>query len=214
MDVETIIRTIGVLGIAAIVFAESGLLIGFFLPGDTLLFAAGFLAQQGVLAVDINILVAALLFAAIMGYSVAYMFGERFGRRLFKRPNSLIFNHNNLMRAEAFYEKYGPLTVIIGRFVPFIRTFVPIVAGIGSMKRSTFLLCNIVGSILWIASTTYLGYFGGAWLQERGINVEMLVMPVILAVLLISLASPIFHLLHDRDRRATLLKTIRRFNNR
>lgn len=206
MDINAIIHAIGVLGIAGIVFAESGLLIGFFLPGDTLLFAAGFLTQQGVLGVNIHLLVLLLVIAAVLGYSLAYVFGHKFGRKLFTKPNTPIFNHANLMRAETFYEKYGPVTIVIGRFVPFARTFVPIVAGIAKMSYATFLLYNILGAVLWIASIVYLGYFGGAWLQQHGINVELLVMPVILGVFIISFASPVVHILRDPSMRAAWLK--------
>ncbi len=209
MDIEAIIRAIGVLGITGIVFAESGLLVGFFLPGDTLLFAAGFLTQQGALGVNIHLLVLLLTIAAIAGYGLGYVFGHKFGRKLFAKPNTPIFNHDNLIRAEKFYEKYGALTIIIGRFVPFARTFVPIVAGIARMNYTQFTLYNAIGAVIWIASIVYLGYFGGAWLEERGINVEMLVMPVILAVVVFSIASPLWHIVRDPGMRAAWLKKLK-----
>jgi len=206
MDIETIARTIGVLGIAAIIFAETGLLVGFFLPGDTLLFAAGLLTAQGVLGINIHAFVLLLTVAAIIGNSAGYAFGARFGRKLFKKPNSAFFSQENLQRAEKFYEKYGALAVIIGRFTPFVRTFVPIAAGISKMTYATFTLYNVIGGFLWIASVTYIGYYGGNWLHERGINIEAIVMPVILAVLLISLASPLYHILANPQKRQAWLK--------
>lgn len=209
LNIEEIIRTIGVLGIAAIVFAESGLLVGFFLPGDSLLFAVGFLASQGVVETNLVGLISLLFIAAVIGDSVGYSIGLRFGRRLFKRPDSLFFNHKNLERAENFYEKYGPITIILARFTPLVRTFAPTVAGIAKMKYSTFLTYNVIGGALWTSSITLLGYYGGAFLESRGINVEALVLPIILLAILITLASPVYHILKDPSSREILLKKLK-----
>src|SRR5207247_332126 len=130
---------LGLIGILSIIFAESGLLIGFFLPGDSLLFAAGFLVQAGVFKINIYLLVSLLFFAAVLGDSVGYTFGRRVGRKLFNRPNSLLFRQENIQKAEEFYAKYGGKTIIIARFMPIVRTFAPVVAGVGKMRYTTFL---------------------------------------------------------------------------
>lgn len=208
IEIEPLIRAIGVLGILAIIFAETGLLIGFFLPGDTLLFAAGLLASQGTIGLNVHLLVLVLAVAAIAGNTVGYWFGNKIGRKIFKKPNAIFFSHKNLERAEKFYEKYGPVTIIIARFTPVVRTFAPIVAGVGSMKQSLFQLYNVIGAFLWIGSITYLGYFGGAWLNDHGVNVESLVIPVILAAVLFSLLSPILHIARDKESRDIFLKKL------
>lgn len=209
LNVEEILRTIGVLGIALIIFAESGLLVGFFLPGDTLLFAVGFLASQGAVEVNLVTLISILFIAAVVGDSVGYSFGYRLGRKLFKKPDSLFFNHKNLDRAEKFYEKYGPITIVIARFTPLVRTFAPVVAGIAKMKYSTFLIYNVTGGALWTIGITCLGYYGGAFLEEHGINVDALVLPVIAIAILATLASPIYHILKDPNSREIFLKKLK-----
>lgn len=209
MELTELISAVGVLGIAAIVFAESGLLIGFFLPGDTLLFTAGFLAHQGLLG-NVHVLVALLFAAAVIGDSVGYSIGRRFGRRLFKKQDSLLFKKENLVHAEKFYERYGPITIVIARFVPVVRTFAPMVAGIGNMTYKRFVLYNVVGGLLWTAGITYLGYFGGAFLEERGIEVDHLILPVIAAAVLLTLISPLWHIIQDKKSRAMLLQKLGR----
>lgn len=209
IEIEPLIRAIGVLGIAGIIFAETGLLAGFFLPGDTLLFAAGLMASQNVIGLDINLLVLVLLLAAVAGNTVAYAFGKKVGRRIFKKPDALFFNHANLQRAEKFYEKYGPATVLFARFVPVVRTFAPVVAGVGNMRHAIFQVHNVIGGFLWIASVTYLGYFGGSWLEARGISVDTLVLPVILLAVIISTLSPIVHILRTKEGRAMFMRKLR-----
>lgn len=203
------IQAIGVLGIMMIVFAESGMLVGFFLPGDTLLFTAGFLTQQGVLGANIHVLVALIAVSAIIGDNLGYFIGHKVGRKLFSKPNSIIFHQDNLQKAERFYEKFGAFTVLIARFIPIVRTFGPVVAGIGNMGYRGFLMFDIIGAIIWSSLITYLGYYGGAFLQSRGINVEMLVMPVVLLALFISIASPLIHILREKDHRNALLRKLK-----
>lgn len=180
-----------------IVFAESGLMIGFFLPGDSLLFTTGFLASKGLL--DLKILLPLLFAAAVLGDSAGYAFGRRVGRRLFEREKSLLFHKGNLLKAEKFYEKHGKKTIIIARFMPVIRTFAPIVAGIGHMEYKTFLTYNIVGGFLWAVGVTLLGYFLGQipWVEK---NLEI----AIFAVVGISILPPIIHILQDPKHRKQL----------
>lgn len=208
LELEEVIRAIGVLGIAAIVFAESGLLIGFFLPGDTLLFTAGFLAHDGIIGVNVHLMVAILFVAAVLGDNVGYWFGKKAGPRIFKREDSILFHKENLQRAEKFYEKWGPITLVIARFTPVVRTFAPIVAGVGKMDYKKFMFYNLFGGLLWTTSITYLGYYGGAFLEANGIDVEALVVPVILFAVLVSVASPLLHIIRDPKSRNMVLRRL------
>ena len=161
LDLVEIIKTIGYLGVWGIVFAESGLFFGFFLPGDSLLMTAGLLASRGLL--DIVILTVGIFTAAVLGDNVGYWFGNKVGPPIFNRKNSRFFKRKNLRKAKEFYDKYGAITVTAARFVPFIRTFAPIVAGAVSMNYRTFLFYNLVGGVLWGIGMTMLGYVLGVW---------------------------------------------------
>ncbi len=209
IEIEPLIRAIGVLGIMAIIFSETGLLVGFFLPGDTLLFAAGILTHQGTLGLNIHLLVLLLSLAAVAGNTVGYLFGKKIGRKIFKKPDALFFNHANLERSEKFYEKYGPVTIILARFTPVVRTFAPVVAGVGNMNYGIFQLYNVLGGLAWVASVTYIGFYGGAWLESHGVSVETLVMPVILLAILFSALSPLVHILRDKKARDMFLRKLR-----
>ena len=208
LELNAVVGAIGVLGVAGIIFAESGLLVGFFFPGDTLLFAAGILAQEGVLQINIHFMVLVLFVAAVAGVLLGYEIGRRFGRRLFRKPDSILFHQANLERAEKFYEKYGPITIVLARFIPVVRTFAPVVAGIGNMNYKRFLFYNLVGGAAWVAMVTYLGYYSGAWLNAHGVNVDTIVMPVILAVVVLSLASPAYHVLANKKSRRKVLQKL------
>ncbi len=199
--IESLISTVGVIGVAAIIFAESGLLIGFFLPGDSLLFTAGFLVHQNIMHFDIHLLVAVLFAAAVLGDSTGYAFGRRVGRRLFNRKESIVFRQENLVKAEEFYEKHGAKTIIIARFVPVVRTFAPIVAGMTKMHYKTFLTYNVIGGLLWAVGLTYLGYFAGTLITRTGINIEY----VILGIILISILPPLIHILKEKKNRDAIL---------
>lgn len=199
-----LISLVSVYGVAGIIFAESGLLVGFFLPGDSLLFTAGFLVHQGIIQFNIHALVAILFVAAALGDNVGYTFGRRVGRRLFQRKNSIMFDKENLLRAEAFYEKHGGKAIVIARFMPVIRTFAPIVAGVSRMNYKRFALYNLIGALLWAVGITYLGYFAGSWITAKGINIEY----VIFAIIFLSIAPPILHVLRDKKRRRVILNTV------
>ena len=154
----------GLIVLAIIIFAESGLLIGFFLPGDSLLFFAGFLASDAggnTLPGGLPAVAATAAIAAILGDQVGYAIGHRFGPTVFDKPKSRFFNPEYVVKAEAFFEKYGPKTIVLARFVPIVRTFVPTVAGAGKMHYRTFLTYNILGGVLWGAGITTLGFFLG-----------------------------------------------------
>lgn len=158
-DLEGLIKWGGLTVLIIIVFAETGLLVGFFLPGDSLLITAGLIAAQGYL--DIYVLNVTLILAAIIGDQVGYWFGKKTGPKIFKREKSLFFAKDHLVKAKHFYEKYGGRAIIYARFVPFARTFAPIVAGVGEMDYKKFISFNIFGGIFWVTSMTLLGYFFG-----------------------------------------------------
>ena len=158
-DVETIVRVGGLAALIAIVFVETGLLVGFFLPGDSLLVTAGIFAAHGDL--DIVTLNIALSLAAIAGDSAGYAIGRRTGPKIFKRENSLLFRRKHLIAAQEFYNKHGGFTIIVARFIPIIRTFAPVVAGVAGMHYRRFIAYNVWGGILWVLSTTLAGYFLG-----------------------------------------------------
>jgi membrane-associated protein len=158
-DVQTLVRVGGLTVITAIVFAETGLFVGFFLPGDSLLFTAGALAAQG--HFSIVLLNTLLIVAAIVGDTVGYWFGRKMGPALFTRAKSLFFNPAHLRRAHDFYEKHGGKTIVLARFMPVIRTFAPVVAGMGRMEYGRFLAFNVFGGMGWVLSMTFAGYFLG-----------------------------------------------------
>ncbi|HSX28300.1 MAG TPA: VTT domain-containing protein [Candidatus Saccharimonadales bacterium] len=196
-DLTDVIKAIGLIGVMAIIFAESGLLVGFLFPGDSLLFTAGILASQHLLNVNIHVLVILLFLSAVFGDSVGYAFGRRVGKRIFRREESLLFHPENIRRAEAFYERHGGKTIILARFVPMVRAFAPIVAGVGRMKYRKFVAFNFVGGFLWTASMTYLGYILGTKVP----NIDHYVLPIIGFIIVISLAPPAIHLLKDKENR-------------
>jgi membrane-associated protein len=204
LNVEAIIQSGGLLLITAIIFAESGLLVGFFLPGDTLLFTAGFFAAQGKLSLPWLLLL--ILIAAVLGYESGYYIGRRFGKRLFQKKDGLIFRQEYLLRSEAFYQKHGGKTVMFSRFVPVVRTFAPIVAGIGNMPQKRFTLYNIIGGAAWTIGVSLLGY----WLGSKIPNIDRYLLPVILFAMAISFGPTLYHVVKDPKIRQKLLKKITR----
>lgn len=204
IDLIEFIKWGGVLAVAAVIFAESGLLIGFFLPGDSLLFTAGFLTSAGYVPVNIHVLVVILFFAAALGDSVGYMFGRRVGHKVFNRPNSLLFRQENVQKASEFYERHGGKTIVLARFMPVIRTFAPIVAGVAKMKYKTFLMYNILGALLWAVGITYAGYFIGGYFESIGVEIDHVLIPIIILILLTSIIPPVIHLLKDKKQRTAM----------
>lgn len=190
LDPVTIIKTAGLLGIFVIVFAESGLPFGFFLPGDTLLFASGIFALQGFFPITILMILIAI--ASILGGNVGYWTGKKMGRRLFERDLSFFFNKKRIIDAENFYKKYGPVTILVSRFIPFIRTFSPIIAGVGDMNRKAFNFYNITGGILWATIVPLFGYFFGHLIP----NPDRFLLPVALLVLCVSFLPFVLKIFH------------------
>jgi len=208
IDLMQILPTIGFIGILAIVFAESGLFFGFFLPGDSLLFTAGFLVSQNKLGVDIWTLAVGCFIAAVLGDSVGYAFGKRVGRRLFNREDSWFFHKSSILKAEEFYKKHGKKTIVLARFVPAVRTFAPIVAGIGSMDYKTFLIYNVLGGLLWGVGLTVLGYYMGNLIPKS--IIEPLFIFIVLTIILVSLLPAILHIMGDEEARNGIKKQLNR----
>jgi membrane-associated protein len=181
-NVPELIRLGGMAGLILIVFAETGLMVGFFLPGDSLLVTAGLFAARGDL--DIVWLNIALIAAAIMGDATGYWIGSRAGQALYNRPNSFFFRREHLIRTHEFYEKHGGKTIVIARFVPIIRTFAPVVAGAASMTYRQFATFNVLGGIGWVTSMTLTGYFLGQLVPDIDKHLHLLVAGVIFLSLL------------------------------
>lgn len=202
-DVEQLIQTGGILLVSFIVFAESGLLIGFFLPGDSLLFGAGLAASQG--RFPLLTLIVAVVAAAIIGDNVGYSIGRRAGPRLFKKKDGLIFRQEYLQKAESFYEKHGGKTIILARFTPIVRTFAPMVAGASKMDRSRFMLFNVVGGLLWGVGLPVLGYAVGQRIPHLDKYIEL----VMIGVIIVSFALAFGHLFKDKKTRTMIVHGIR-----
>ncbi len=185
LNPRDLIDKVGLVGIWMIVFAESGLLIGFFLPGDSLLFTAGFFASgpssiPSALHLNLPLLLIGCFVAAVAGDQVGYLFGHRVGRTLFKRPDSRFFKRQNLEKAQRFFDKHGAKTIVLARFVPIVRTFAPIVAGVSTMRYRTFVTYNVVGGLLWAVGVTLLGYFlGQIEVVEKNIEITLFVIVAI-----------------------------------
>lgn len=162
-NISNLISQYGYIIIFIFIFIETALLVGFFLPGDTLLLFAGYYVATGRLNMILVIITA--IFAAVIGDTIAYEIGKKGGRRLFQKKDSLFFSSNHLERAEKFFHKHGPVTVLVARPIAFLRTFAPVVAGIGHMKYSKFLMYNMIGGILWVIVFTFLGYGIGEFLK-------------------------------------------------
>ena len=192
LDPIAMVKTGSYLGLAIIIFAESGILLGIFFPGDSLLFAAGLLSAAGFLSFGPLVLI--VVVAAIVGDSVGYWFGANVGVNFFKRKDSFFFKQEYLKRTELFYQKYGGRAVVLARFVPIVRTLAPILAGIGSMSYSTFLRYNILGGLLWGAGMLSLGYFLGSIIP----NSEHYILPISLVIIVVSFLPILLILLRGK----------------
>jgi membrane-associated protein len=196
IDPQQILKSFGTIGLFIIIFAESGLLFGFFLPGDSLLFTAGLFAAKG----DLNIVVVLVgcFLAAVIGDQVGYAFGRKVGPSIFSRPNSKLFKQEYIQRADDFFESHGAKTIVLARFVPVVRTFAPILAGVGSMKYRTFLIYNLIGGFLWAVGVTSLGYLLGD--QIGADNIDKYLLPIIAVVIFLSVLPAVFEVLKHRRR--------------
>lgn len=210
VDLESLIETVGYIGLWIIIFAETGLLIGFFLPGDSLLFTAGFLASQDIL--NLWILVPVCFTAAVIGDAVGYAFGHRVGRGLFRRPESRFFKPAYLVRAEAFFQRHGGKAVILARFMPIVRTFVPIVAGAGAMHYPRFAAFNVIGGVLWAIGLPVSGYFLGEAIPE----VDRYLLPIIALIVIVSILPSVIHVWRESgdEIKALVRRQVRQYTAR
>ena len=194
-NAEHVVQSGGILAIALMVFAESGLLIGFFLPGDSLLLAAGFFAGQGKL--PIVWLIVAVVVAAIIGDNVGYRIGRRFGPKLFKRSDGIFFRREYVEQTQGFYERHGGKTIILARFVPIVRTFAPVVAGVGKMDWRRFTFFNIFGGLFWGVGVTLVGYFIGTAVPD----LDNYFVPIVIIGAQVILAIALIHIFKNADSR-------------
>jgi len=203
-DLVSLIQTAGYLGVFTIVFLESGLLIGFFFPGDSLLFTAGFLASQGYL--DIRVLISGCFIAAVAGDSIGYLIGAKLGPKIFIKENSIFFHKKHLERAQSFYDKHGGKTIILARFIPVIRAFAPVVAGAGKMDYKRFVFFNFFGAVLWAIGVTLAGYYLGNLIPD----VDRYLLPIVGLIVIASILPALHHILVDAEIRASIIRKLKR----
>lgn len=195
-DIPNLISSIGLIGVTGIVFAESGLFFGFFLPGDSLLFTAGLLASQGL--INIIALLVLTFIAAVLGDNVGYATGKKIGDSLADKEDSWLFKKSYLEKTEAFYKKYGKKAIIFARFMPIVRTFAPILAGAGNMEYKTFFKYNLIGGFLWTWSILLLGYFLGSAFP----NIEEYLTPIIIGIIVLSVLPSAIEIIKSRKAKA------------
>ncbi len=202
-DLVALIKAVGYLGIFGIIFAESGLLIGVFLPGDSLLFTAGFLASQGYL--NILVLISISFIGAVTGDGVGYWLGRKFGPKVFTRKDSIFFSQDHVERAHIFYKKYGGRAIIFARFIPVGRTLAPIIAGVGGMHYPTFLFYNVIGGAFWAVGLPLVGFYLGSVIP----NVDRYMIPIVAGIVVASVLPGIIHFLKNGENRRHLVSFIR-----
>ena len=203
LDFTKLVQSGGLFVLALIIFAESGMMVGFFFPGDTLLFSAGILAAAGQLPLIPTI--AVIAGAAILGDNIGYHIGKHLGPKLFKKDDGLIFRHDYIMKAEKFYEKYGSKTMLLAHFIPIVRTFAPVTAGAGKMNYRQFVIYDAIGDIAWAVSITLLGYFIGSKIP----GIEKMIEPVLVLIILASVGPTLYHMLKDPKYRTALANKLK-----
>lgn len=191
---DILIEAVGLLGLFAIIFAETGFLFGVFFPGDSLLFTAGLFSAIG--KIDLLTLILGSIFFAILGDSVGYYTGKKFGPNLFKKEDSVFFKKSYLEKAKEYFNKYGGVAIVLARFVPGVRTITPILAGSVSMNYKNFLFFNISGGIVWVLSMALLGYFLGSRIE----NIDSYILPIALAIIVLSLIPTVIGILKAKNR--------------
>jgi membrane-associated protein len=192
LDPIFLVKTLGLIGIFFIIYAESGLLIGFFLPGDSILFTAGLFASENHFSLWFLLLGAFL--CAVLGDNTGYWFGKKIGPKIFTREDSLFFHKDHLLRSKKFYEKYGKKAIILSRFVPIVRTFAPILAGVGEMSYANFVFFNIAGGFLWSVGLILAGYFLGTIIP----NVDAYIVPIVIAIIILSFVPFIMEIIRGK----------------
>lgn len=198
-----LLETFGTLGLVLIIFAESGILLGLVFPGDSLLFTAGLLAAKHHLGLRIWLIAPGAFIGAFVGAEVGYWLGKKFGPALFRRPDSRIFKHEYVEKSREFFEHHGPRAILLARFVPFVRTLAPMLAGIGAMHRRTFSAYNAIGALLWAGGVSVAGFFLGKTVP----NIDKYLLPIIAAIIILSLIPPLLELRRQRRAGAAALPT-------
>jgi membrane-associated protein len=188
-DPESLIRTLGTIGIIAIIFLESGMLLGLIFPGDSLLFTAGLFAATGKFGLNIGTVTIGVILAAIAGGQVGYWIGKKYGPSLFRRPDSRIFKQEYVERSEEFFDKHGSKTIFLARFLPFVRTLVPPLAGIGKMDLRKYTTYNVFGGVVWAGGVTLAGYWLGKQIPPD--KVDTYLIPIVLGIIVLSLIPPL-----------------------
>ena len=195
-EIIPLIEAIGLIGIFLFIFAESGLFFGFFLPGDSLLFTAGILASSGYF--NIWFLFFGSFVCAILGDSFGYYFGKKTGPKIFSKPDSFFWNKNNIEKTNIFYKKHGDKTITLARFVPIVRTFAPIMAGVGNMRYKTFLFWNVLGGVLWTGAMSLGGYFLGSSIK----NIDKFILPIVFLIIIISVVPILLQIFSKTKKEA------------
>lgn len=198
VSVQKIFEAGGIVALAATIFAETGLLVGFFLPGDTLLFAAGFFAAQG--KINLVVTLFALFVGAVLGNMMGYEIGRRGGPKTFNKPDSVFFHKDNIDKAHAFFERHGGKTVILARFIPIVRTLTSPIAGMGHMAYGKFMTYNLIGAAVWVPSITLIGYWAGKVLGKF-INIDHYILPAVVLATLATFGISFWHLMRDPANR-------------
>ncbi len=208
IDLIEFIKLVSAIGVMAVIFAETGLMIGFFLPGDSLLFTAGFLTASGLLNINIHVLVPLLFLAAVLGNSTGYLIGRRVGPKIFKKPDARLFKTEYVARAQDFYDKNGGKTIILAQFIPIVRTFAPVVAGVGKMDFRKFISFNIIGAVFWTGGVTYAGYYLSSWFESMGLNIDQILLPIVIVIVLLSVAPVAHRILKDKKTRDSIKRSL------
>ncbi len=193
-ELSEFLLTAGYVGIFSVIFAETGLFLGFFLPGDSLLFVAGLLASDGTLSLPV--LLAIVFCAAMLGNSVGYAFGRRVGLALFKREDTLLFKKSHVRKAEEFFNQYGAKTIVLARFMPIVRTFAPILAGVGKMDFKEFMLFNVIGAFLWSFGLLLGGFFLGRVVPD----IDRYILPIVIGIIIVSFMPGVFKYFQEKRR--------------
>jgi membrane-associated protein len=208
-DIQHIVSAYGIIAgyiiLFSIIFAETGLFFGFFLPGDSILFPAGVLASQGFF--NIYWLCILSFIAAVLGNAVGYLFGKHFGKKLFNREDSLLFHKNHITTAREFYKKHGGKTILLARFIPIIRTFGPIVAGVSDMPFLSFLGYSIGGAIIWAVGVPVAGYYLGKLVGE---SVDRYLLPIVALIVIVSILPGVYHALNTKEKREKVTTSLRK----
>jgi membrane-associated protein len=199
LDPKQLIGTFGAIGLILIIYAESGLLLGLVFPGDSLLFTAGLLASQNKFGLNIWVVAVGVFVAAVLGAQTGYWIGKKFGPTLFRRPDSKIFKQQYVDQSREFFDKHGPRSILLARFVPFVRTLAPMLAGVGEMDRRSFFAFNVLGAFIWAFGISVAGYFLGQAIP----SVDKYLLPIIGLIILISVIPPLLEVRkHRRAQRA------------